>query len=152
MPNVNSPEQFKLFMTGTEWQGSVTHSTDGPISTLWAEKEARAATPSTTEGAHGSGVRSSIERYGYQHDRESPPTIILEDAPNGKSVRRVQSEGHHRVAAAAAIERDTGNPVFIPTNYVDNTSAGRRARKEPRGVRMVHGANALHRSGEAGGK
>lgn len=53
---------------------------------------------------------------------------MLEDAPNGKSVRKVQSEGHHRVAAAAAIERDTGNPVFIPTNYVDNTAAGRRAR------------------------
>jgi hypothetical protein len=58
----------------------------------------------------------------------TPPTIVLEDAPNGKSVRRVQSEGHHRVAAAAAIERDTGKPVFIPTNYVDNTPSGRKAR------------------------
>lgn len=120
------PNQFKLFMTGTEWQSQVTHSTDGPISSLWAEKEARASTPNT--GGHGTGVRSSIERYGYQQDPDSPPTIVLEDAPNGKSVRKVQSEGHHRVAAAAAIERDTGNPVFIPTNYVDNTSSGRRAR------------------------
>lgn len=119
------PNQFKLFMTGQEWKSQVTHSTDGPISAIWADKEARAAVPN--DGGHGTGVRSSIERYGYQHDREVPPTIILEDAPNGKSTRMVQSEGHHRVAAAAAIERDTGNPVYIPTNYVDNTSAGRRA-------------------------
>ena len=123
----NDPNQFKLFMTGQEWQSQVTHSTDGPIASLWSEKEARAG--QTNDGGHGTGVRSSIERYGYQHDRESPPTIILEDAPNGKSVRKVQSEGHHRVASAAAIERDTGNPVFIPTNYVDNTAAGRKARK-----------------------
>jgi hypothetical protein len=126
MTKAVNPNQFKLFMTGTEWQEQVTHSTDGPIASLWAEKEARASVPN--DGGHGTGVRSSIERYGYQHDRESPPTIVLEDAPNGKSVRKVQSEGHHRIAAAAAIERETGNPVFIPTNYVDNTAAGRRAR------------------------
>lgn len=137
-------------MSGQEWKDSVTHSTDGPISTLWGEKEARAATPN--DGSHGSGVRSSIERYGYQHDREVPPTIILEDSPNGKTVRKVQSEGHHRIAAAAAIERDTGHPVWIPTNYVDNTAAGRKARGQNAGVRRIHGANALQRSGEAGGK
>lgn len=128
MKDVN-PNQFKLFMTGTEWQAQVTHSTDGPVKEgMWDEKEARAASPSTEKGQHGTGVRSSIERYGYQHDRESPPTIIIEDSFNKKSTRMVQSEGHHRVAAAAAIERDTGKPVFIPTNYVDNTAAGRRAR------------------------
>lgn len=122
----NSPEQFKLFMTGTEWQDQVTHSTDGPMPALWKEKEARASVPN--DGGHGTGVRSSMERYGYQHDAESPPTIVIEDSFSGKNTRMVQSEGHHRVAAAAAIERDTGKPVFIPTNYVDNSAAGRRAR------------------------
>lgn len=130
------PNQFKLFMTGQEWQASVTHSTDGPISTLWGEKEERAASPLTEAGAHGTGVRDSLMAHGYQQDRESPPTIILEDAPNGKTVRSVQSEGHHRIAAAAAIERDTAGTdkprtFDIPTNYVDNTAAGRKAKKPP---------------------
>jgi hypothetical protein len=148
--DANSPQQFKLFMTGKEWKEQVTHSTDGPIASIWADKSARAAQPSTVAGEHGTGVRSSIERYGYQHDRESPPTIIIEQSPSGKSTRFVQSEGHHRVASAADIEEETGNPVYIPTNYVDNTPSGRAARGAPRGVRRIHGANALQRSGEAG--
>lgn len=143
----SDPNQFKLFMTGTEWKSSVTHSTDGPIASVWQEKEAQAA----SEGLHhGAGLQNEILMRGYQHNREDPPTIILEDAPNGKSVRSVQSEGHHRVAAAAAIEADGGGDVFIPTNYVDNTAAGRRARGQNAGVRRIHGANALQRSGEAG--
>jgi hypothetical protein len=101
---------------------------------MWEHKEAQAAAPSSEAGTHGSGVRDSIERYGYQHESDNPPTIILETSPSGKATRMVQSEGHHRVAAAAAIERDGGDPVFIPTNYVDNTANGRalRARQELR--------------------
>lgn len=144
MTNVNSPQQFKLFMTGQEWQQQVTHSTDGPMPQIWADKEARAS--AANDGGHGTGVRSSIERYGYQHDREVPPTIILEDSPNGKNTRFVQSEGHHRIASVAAIERDTGKPEYIPTNYVDNTRAGRAARGAPKPPNAGMAVATEHRS------
>lgn len=126
--SANSPQQFKLFMTGTEWKNSVTHSTDGPIKTswggsLWEEKEARSRQPAGT--GHGSGVYDSMKAEGYRHNRDVPPALILEDAPNGKSVRTVQSEGHHRIAAAAALEAEGEGPYYIPTKYTDNTSATR---------------------------
>lgn len=123
--NVVNPNQLKLFMTGTEWQKSVTHSTDGPIDVVWQEKEQQSKNPGTH---HGAGLYQSIQKHGYMHV-DPKPTIIFETAPNGKSERVVQSEGHHRVAAAAALERETGKETFIPTNYVDNTDAARRRRR-----------------------
>lgn len=107
-----SPHQFKLFMTGSEWKEKVTHSTDGPLPDLWKEKG---------QQAKDQGLYRDMKEKGYQHNSADPPTIVLEDSPNGKTTRYVQSEGHHRVAAAADIERDTGQPVYIPTNYVNNT-------------------------------
>jgi len=107
-----NPNQFKLFMTGTEWQAEVTHSTDGPMPELWKEK---------SDQAKATGLYRDMLTKGYQHNPADPPTIVLEDAPNGRTVRHVQSEGHKRVAAAASVERDTGKPVYIPTHYVDNT-------------------------------
>jgi len=126
---VVNPNQFKLFMTGTEWQAHVTHSTDGPVPELWDQKEAASRLPYSS-GEHGSGTYDSIKEHGWQNRtnyNEKHPTIILEDSSSG--VRKVQSEGHHRVAAAAAVERETGRAEFIPTRYVDNTAAGKRARK-----------------------
>ena len=107
-----NPNQFRLFMSGTEWQDEVTHSTDGPMPELWQEK---------TDQARQMGLTAKMAAHGYQHNSADPPTIVLENSPNGRTVRHVQSEGHKRVAAAADIERTTGKPVYIPTNYVDNT-------------------------------
>lgn len=127
MKNGN-PDQFKLFMTGVEWQDQITHSTDGPIDTVWQEKELRSRLPK--DSGHGSGVYDSMAKDGYVGKKSvnSQPSIVIEDSPSGKSTRMVQSEGHHRVAAAAAVERETGKPVYIPTNYFDNSKAGRKAR------------------------
>ena len=125
-----SPQQFKLFMTGTEWKDSITRSTDGPLQHVWPQKtsEARAPGPvSPLNPVHGGGIKDAIAKEGYKHDRADPPTIILEETMSGK-LNHVQGEGHHRVAAAADIEQDTGKPVYLPTNYEDNTPAGRRAR------------------------
>ena len=131
----SDPNQFKLFMTGQEWQSQVTHSTDGPIDSVWQEKTAQANSPYNPaygerdpRQVHGAGLTDSVREHGYDHNPDNPPTIIIEDAPNRKSTRMVQSEGHHRVAAAAQVERETGNPVFIPTNYVDVTTSGRAAK------------------------
>lgn len=124
-------DQFKLFMTGSEWQSQITHSTDPStsMSELWSRKEAQARMP-VGSGVHGAGLYDSMSKKGYVVDRSAPPpTIVLEESPSGKEIRRFQGEGHHRVAAAAAVERDVGKPVYIPTNYVDNTPSGRRARR-----------------------
>ena len=114
----NKPTQMPLFMTGTEWEGAITHSTDGPMDRIWPQKQEQADNP----GAHhGSGLTQSMVDKGYQHDPQSPPTIVLEASPSGREHRKVQSEGHHRIAAAASAERRTGVPQYIPTTVVDNT-------------------------------
>lgn len=127
------PEQLKLFMSGTEWQDDVTHSTDGPIDTVWKEKEAQSRAPGDQRNApHGAGLYDSMKEEGFNRSKSlnSTPTIVIEQSPSGKQYRRVQSEGHHRVAAAAAIEKDTGKPVYLPTNYVDITDAARKRKRE----------------------
>jgi hypothetical protein len=125
--SVLNHNQLKLFMTGTEWKAMITHSTDGPLDRIWPQKEEESRLPAG-RGLHGGGVYDSIKEHGYVRSHTGgDPTIIFEESPDGKSIRNVQSEGHHRVAAAAAVERDTGKPVYIPTNYVDNTP-GARAR------------------------
>lgn len=122
-------DQLKLFMTGTEWKATVTHSTDGPLDRIWPQKESEARLPGPG-AVHGSGVYDSMKKKGYIRpvNHALDPTIVFEDSPSGKEVRRVQSEGHHRVAAAAAIEHDTGKPVYLIPRYVDNTSAARKRR------------------------
>lgn len=127
-PYPGKPEQLKLFMTGTEWQGYVNSSTDGPLDVIWPEKEAQARASANQRNApHGAGTYDSMKEHGYvaQKSVNSPPTIVFETSPSGKTLRRTQSEGHHRVAAAAAVERDTGKPVYLPTNYVDITPGAR---------------------------
>lgn len=139
---VLNPQQLKLFMTGTEWQDNVTKSTDQgsgeSVGRVWGRKERESRQPATIKdhdvqwrggrgvrvtinernnGIHGAGLYDSIRDKGYRHEpKESdPPTILLDRSGNN-----IQYEGHHRVAAAAALERDTGKPTFIPTNYEDN--------------------------------
>jgi len=128
------PEQLKLFMSGTEWQDDVTHSTDGPIDTVWKKKEAQARVPDSQHHSvpHGAGLYESMEKHGFDRSKSlnSTPTIVIEQSPSGEQYRRVQTEGHHRVAAAAAVERDTGKPVYIPTNYYDDTPAARKRKRE----------------------
>lgn len=125
MTDVKSPQQFKLFMTGTEWKNQVTKSTDGPLDSVWQEKTEQASSP----GAHhGAGLKADIEKRGYVHDPMNKPTIIIEENFSGTRTDMVQSDGHHRIAAMAASEAEGKGPYFIPTNYVDNTRAGRAAR------------------------
>lgn len=128
LPYPGKPEQLKLFMTGSEWKNQVTHSTDGPIDIIWEEKADQAKVPKhgTT---HGAGVYDSMEKHGYdaKQSRNSQPTMVFETSPNGKELRRTQSEGHHRVAAADALESEGKRTVYIPTNYIDTTPGGRKA-------------------------
>lgn len=142
--NLN-PTQLKLFMTGTEWKNELTHSTDGPLDTVMPQKleEASVSKVPGQRDPHGAGTLDSLREHGWDQRRSinSPATIVIEDAPNGNptkvdketgetvSLGRVtQSEGHHRIAAAAHLESLGEGPFFIPTNIVDSSAAGRRAR------------------------
>lgn len=129
------PEQLKLFMTGKEWKGYVNNSTDGPLETIWPEKEAQARASANQRNApHGAGTYDSLMEHGYDAKKSvnSPPTIVFETSPSGKQLRRTQSQGHHRVAAAAAIEEDTGKPVYLTPNYVDVTPGARQRQRDAR--------------------
>src|SRR4051812_31025029 len=98
------PGQFKLFMGGQEWQNSVVDSVDLAYSKkrtmkgLWKEKLGEAKQPASS-GGHGAGVYESMKEYGYYHDiglpRNKPTTLV-----NYRN-ELTQSEGHHRIAAAA---------------------------------------------------
>jgi hypothetical protein len=136
------PEQLKLFMSGTEWKNSITDSTDlGDLDNdaegmgkLWSTKEAEARQPkeikaydvqwrggrghrvtiaSSPNTVHGSGLYDSIKEKGYEPGPGAAHPTILK----GNRGENTQWEGHHRVAAAAAIESDTGKHVWIPTDY-----------------------------------
>lgn len=126
-----NPDQFKLFMSGTEWKGAVTDSydrdwvTSGPgdyrqenMNELWSRKETEAREPKSN--AHGSGLYDAIKNEGY--DPNKVDDIDIESGSYGPSIAHVrgksmQVDGHHRIAAAAAVERDTGKVSWIPTNY-----------------------------------
>lgn len=123
------PGQMKLFMGGQEFQDTVTHSSDfaGNSSNpewagKWAKKLAQSKVPHDDswpgEGRrpHGAGVYDSMLEHGYQADRvgkyDGMPTITHNTAGGF-----TQTQGHHRVAAAAEIERTTGRNVWLPVNY-----------------------------------
>lgn len=142
--NLN-PTQLKLFMTGTEWKNELTHSTDGPLDTVMPQKleEASVSKESGKRDPHGAGTLDSLRKHGWDQQRSvnSPATIIIEDSAAGKATkvdketgetvslgRVTQSEGHHRIAAAAHLESLGEGPFFIPTNIIDSSAAGRKAR------------------------
>ena len=147
--NLN-PTQLKLFMTGTEWKSELTHSTDGPLDMVMPQKleEASVSLESGKRNPHGAGTLDSLREHGWDQQRSvnSPATTIIEDSSSGKATkvdketgetvslgRVTQSEGHHRIAAAAHLESQGEGPFFIPTNIVDSSAAGRKARNpEPR--------------------
>lgn len=112
------PHQFKLFMTPGEIMGSVTGSGDRwtglneTMSEMWDRKEEESRVPlhvrRSGEVLHGSGVYDSIAKEGVTSHVEIRPRV-----DGGLFMRN----GHHRVAAAAAVERDTGRQQYIPVNY-----------------------------------
>jgi hypothetical protein len=128
----SDPIQLKLFMTGKEWKDTITHSSDGPLEHIWPQKTEESKLPYHS-AHHGSGLYDSMIQHGFQmKPGEDPPTIVLKgpDSGKGDDLHFMQSEGHHRVAAAAAVEEATGKPVYIPTNYKDTTPAARARARE----------------------
>lgn len=116
-------QQLKLFMGGQEFQDASNSSIDDPTAwkghgpewdQLWERKLEESKEPAGT--GHGSGIHASLLKNGYQASQhgefDEGPVLIL-----GKQGGAMQGEGHHRIAAAADIERVTGANVWLPVNY-----------------------------------
>ena len=123
-----NPNQLKLFMTGKEVQSRVTQSLDTQpgegLGEMWARKEQESRVPGNFQTnpdapGHGAGVYDSLATRGYNppDDREVSQSVALRfDRLNQDEMR--MGWGHHRVAAAAALERDTGKQTFLPVNWL----------------------------------
>ena len=128
-PGLN-PDQLKMLMTGKELQRSITHSWDAPLdmtpgdptelNALWEKKTFEAKQP---RGVHGAGIYSSLKSRGYEgaplrlHDYN-----VFTNAGYEVPARGVM-DGHHRIAAAAALE-DEGKQVYIPVTHEDSRIGG----------------------------
>jgi len=114
-------------MGGQEFQRASSSSVDLGLSThgprtmkaLWKEKTAEAMTPAVPyQGVHGQGLYESMKEHGYRADYEGAewdkPTLHVR--PSGELT---QGEGHHRIAAAAQIERESGGrrSIWLPVRY-----------------------------------
>jgi hypothetical protein len=104
---------------------------------MWSRKEAEAKTPkevknydvqwrggrghrvtinSTPTHVHGAGIYESVKEKGVeQGPNQKSPILTYVDKSTGE---KRQGEGHHRIAAAAAVERETGKQVWIAPTYV----------------------------------
>lgn len=116
---INS-QQLQLFYTGTELQSMITGSGDvrtnlgETLEGMWDRKTKESQQPMGT--GHGAGVYDSIKERGYVGGRLG--VVFDRDLKSGNPVTRIP-EGHHRVAAAADIERSTGKLTFIPVLHYD---------------------------------
>lgn len=117
--NIN-PEQLALFYTATDLQKMLTRSVDRDLSPmggfesmeeLWDRKlkESKKSSPH----AHGGGVYDSIKEKGYVGDK----LVVVHVDADDKQI----SNGHHRIAAAAQIEKETNKPIFIPVEHVETS-------------------------------
>lgn len=127
-----NPNQFKLFMGGQEMKAASVASVDSEAmkgergwNPMWDRKLREAKQPLNPMlrpiyQPHGAGVYESMEKHGYQASDEAGewdrPTLWVSKSRTPEPVLR-QGEGHHRIAAAADIERRTGRNIWLPVNY-----------------------------------
>lgn len=95
-----------------EYYGRQAGSNPAPNPTMeavWKWKEGESLEPADS-GVHGNGLFDLLDR-GEQ--LRKPIDVQL----GSKPAYDVQYEGHHRVAAAHAVQRDTGRQVFVPVEH-----------------------------------
>lgn len=116
-------EQLQMLMTGSELKRYLTDSTDRdindddsvePMDSMWERKEAESKEQKGS--GHGSGVYDSLREYGYSNNPmaktdPSTPGGPLNVLHRGSTLRFLY-DGHHRVAAAAALEGE--RQIFLP--------------------------------------
>lgn len=141
--NLNK-NQLRLFMTGDElWQ-----HVDSSVDAYWDEpgtpeysrrKQAtfdhkldQAKARDNGPGLpyiHGAGTHRSLNEFGYRSDIPNAPLdsgfhprVLVGDDMSGTGTSWTMGEGHHRVVAAADLERQGKRTVFLPINYGDINS------------------------------
>ena len=116
-------EQVQLFMTGTELQSKITNSIDrvpgGSMEGLWKRKLRESK---RTGMEHGADTYKSLQQHGWQSDPESPrqgPGIMhvrkFGAIPEFDRDEMSVDDAHHRIAAAADLERKGKRTIYIPT-------------------------------------
>ena len=126
------PQQMQLFVDPVEHiESSLRGSTDHyPQQRSWDAMWDRKLTNSKLpKGAMtgGAGVHNSVRKKGvvqnwdvdrYGETQQTGAPVLL---PSEDGVGFVQHEGHHRMAAAADIQRTTGRAQFVPVTYSRST-------------------------------
>lgn len=136
----HDPNQLKLFYSAGELRDTINESGDRmylstglrgggreSLEAMWERKVEESKKPANT--GHGSGVYESIEKQGYQ---EQEPTetdswgraMGVGSEPPGIPVRwdndQMQvMDAHHRIAAAADIEKKTGKTIWMNVSHID---------------------------------
>lgn len=140
-------EQLALFMPARELKRQITHSFDRlgedtfvkgkwkvgkeSMDEMWARKERESRQPRASEDEdwsraptritdHGAGVYDSIKEKGF--DFSHPVDVDHFDSPEHWN-SKVVGDGHHRIAAAAALEEETGKDVYVPIEHYRGASA-----------------------------
>ena len=115
--------QLQMFASGEDLKATLTDSLDRvgmgesreSMGEMWNRKEAqsREPAPGGNPQGPGQGVYDSLKEEGWNPPAWSPHQKMnvyhYDDAT-------MIGNGHHRVAAAAALERE-GSPVWIPLNH-----------------------------------
>lgn len=106
------PGQLQMLMTGTELKNKINVPDDAfddeTMDDMWSRKSAEAkVTDSGPKKEHGAGVYDSLSGRGY----DGPPLKVL----HGYGYSRV-SDGHHRVAATADLEKE-GKQMYVPVEH-----------------------------------
>ena len=112
--------QYKLFMRPQELMSSIRHSVDESgvsyktlstknrdkiLNEMWRQKDRE------LDNVIHTGLLNSIEKHGILRP------ITIEDQPDEPLT---MGNGHHRVAAALRVEKNTGREMYIPVVYDDN--------------------------------
>jgi len=119
--------QFAFWMSGGQIQKFVNESRDrSKIGTdtgmrresmkeMWDRKLEESRQPAGT--GRGAGTYKSIATHGWDPKIDESVPIMFEKQ-GGRSVRFLGS-GHHRVAAAADLEKKIKQDILIPVDYVN---------------------------------
>jgi len=128
--SVLNPNQLKLFMSGTEFKNASSTSVDlsyrdRTMDQLWTRKLAEAKAPAYT--GHGAGIYESLKNEGFNKEHYGgdwdTPTLMFAGHRTDPVPVMKQGEGHHRVAAAAEIERESGGrrTIWMPVRYENHS-------------------------------
>jgi len=126
-----NPYQMKLFATGTEIQGIVNQSTDlqpgEDMSSMWERKQ-RAASDPEHDAAHGHLQESLATKGLVGHGNDRVHLLY----GGGDQSQVALGDAHHRVAAAAHLERTGRRTVFF---NLDHHVPGSAAAAPPKPMR-----------------